>query len=57
MKKIFGIILIIIGIITLFSYPNFGKDGAETVGALFGISLVTFLPAYLLISSENKDSK
>lgn len=57
MKTIIGIGLIILGIVTLFSYPNFGSNGAETFGAFIGIALVTFLPGTLLIMNGNKNKK
>jgi uncharacterized membrane protein YjjP (DUF1212 family) len=55
MKNAIGIGLIILGIITLFRYPNLGADGAETFGAIIGVGLITFLPGYLLIRSANKN--
>lgn len=55
MKTLIGIVLIIIGIVSLFRYPNLGVDGAETFGALIGVGLITFLPAYFLIKSDNKN--
>jgi hypothetical protein len=57
MKTLFGIGLIIFGIITFFRYlttygtPNF----YELIGATIGIGLITFLPGILLIRSDNKD--
>lgn len=57
MKTIIGIGLIILGLVTLFSYPNFGSNGAETFGAFIGIGLITFLPGILLIRSDNKNKK
>lgn len=54
MKTLFGIGLIILGIVSFFRYPNLGSDGAETFGALIGIGLFTFLPGILLIRSDNK---
>jgi hypothetical protein len=54
MKTIIGIGLIILGFITLTNYPNLGKDGAETLGAIIGVGLFTFLPGILLIKSANK---
>lgn len=55
MKTIIGIGLIILGLVSLFRYPNLGSDGAETLGALIGITLITFLPATLLIMSDNRN--
>ncbi len=54
MKTGFGIFLVIVGLITLVRYPNFGKDIAESLGALLGIGLITFLPGVLLIKNDNK---
>lgn len=54
MKTVFGIGLIILGIFSIFSYSNFGVDGAETLGVLIGVSLITFIPGGLLIRSDNK---
>jgi hypothetical protein len=54
MKTVIGIGLIILGIVSLFRYPNLGVDGAETLGALIGAGLITFLPGILLIRSDNK---
>jgi hypothetical protein len=51
MKKVLGIILIGVGVITL---PKvFSLDGLETLGGLIGVSLVTFLPAYFLLREKN----
>ncbi len=57
MKTIIGIGLIILGLVSLFRYPNLGRDGAETFGALLGVGLVTFLPGILLVKSDNKEKK
>jgi hypothetical protein len=54
MKTVIGIGLIILGIVSLSRYPNLGVDGFETLGALIGVSLFTFLPGALLIRSDNK---
>jgi hypothetical protein len=57
MKTLFGIVLIVLGLYTLATYPNLGRDGAETFGALLAAVLVTFLPGILLIRSDNKSNK
>lgn len=57
MKTIIGIGLIILGLVSLFNYPNLGRDGAETFGALLGVGLVTFLPGILLVRSDNKEKQ
>ena len=55
MKTLFGIGFIILGIVTLSRYPNLGRDMADTIGAIIGIGLFTFLPGILLIRSDNKN--
>lgn len=57
MKTFFGIGLIILGLVSLFRYPNLGADGAETFGALLGVGLFTFLPGILLVRSGNKNNQ
>lgn len=54
MKKVIGIILIIVGIITLTRIDNSG--GIETIGGFIGVSLVTFLPAFLLLRKEKNEN-
>ena len=54
MKTFIAVILIIVGLVAIFNYPNLGVSAAETAGAVFGISFVTFLPAILLIRSDSK---
>lgn len=50
MKKVFGIILIVVGLVCLpqIVVPNV----AETIGGLIGVSLVSFLPAYFLLRNK-----
>ncbi len=55
MKTLFGIGLIILGIVSLGRYPNLGVSIPETIGALLGTGLFTFLPGILLIRSDNKN--
>jgi hypothetical protein len=55
MKTLFGIGLIILGVISLSNYSNLGQDGAETIGVILGVGLLTFLPGILLIRSDNKN--
>jgi hypothetical protein len=57
MKTLFGIGLIVVGIYSLSTYPNLGRNAAETFGALLGIFLLAFLPAFLLIKSDSKSNK
>lgn len=54
MKTLFGIGLIILGIVSLSGYPNLGVNAAETIGAIIGTGLISFLPGILLIRSANK---
>lgn len=52
MKKVFGIILIIVGLICL---PKvFTPSVPGTIGGLIGISLVSFLPAYFLLRNKKE---
>lgn len=52
MKKVFGIILVIVGLVCL---PQaFTPSVPETIGGLIGVSLVTFLPAYFLLRNNKK---
>jgi hypothetical protein len=57
MKSLLGIVLIIVGIVSLKNYPNLGRDAAETFGAFIGVGLFTFLPAILLFKSQNKSDR
>ena len=54
MKKIFGIIFLVVGFVCL---PQvFSPSFPETVGGLIGVSLVTFLPAFFLLRNKKNDS-
>ena len=54
MKNVFGIILIILGIICI---PKIiSPSGGETIGGLIGISLFTFLPAYFLLRRKKNEN-
>ena len=55
MKTIIGFGLIILGIVSIVRYPNFGVSFPETLGALLGIGIIAFLPGILLIKSDNKN--
>jgi len=55
MKTIIGIGLIILGVVSIFRYPDLGRDAAETIGALIGVVLFLLLPSILLIRSDIKD--
>ena len=53
MKKVFGIIFLVVGLICL---PQvFTSNTPETIGGLIGVSLVTFLPAYFLLRGKKDD--
>jgi multisubunit Na+/H+ antiporter MnhG subunit len=54
MKSFFGVLIIVFGVIVLFRYPDLGKSAAETLGVIFGVSLITFLPGILLIANDKK---
>lgn len=54
MKTIIGFGLIILGVVSIFRYPNLGVSIPETIGALIGAGLFMFLPGILLIRSDNK---
>lgn len=50
MKKVLGIILIVVGLVCL---PQvIAPNAATTIGGLIGVSLVTFLPAYFLLKKK-----
>lgn len=53
MKKVFGILFLIWGIIGLPGCLAFTVSG--TIGRLIGNALITFLPAYLLLRNKNKE--
>lgn len=54
MKKIFGIIFLVVGFICL---PKaFTHSFPETFGGLIGVSLVTFLPAFFLLRGKKDDT-
>ncbi len=57
MKSLFGIGLILLGIVSFFRYlSTFGMHSfPELIGALMGVGLFTFLPGILLIRSDNKN--
>jgi hypothetical protein len=56
MKTIIGAILILVGIISLFRYPNFGVSLAESIGVLIGLAIFV-VPGILLIRSDMKSSE
>lgn len=55
MKSVFGFFLIIIAVISLFRYPNFGRSIPESIGVLIGLAIFV-VPGILLIRSDNKNS-
>jgi hypothetical protein len=56
MKTVFGFLLILLGIVSLFRYPNFGVSIAESIGVLIGLAIIV-VPGILLIRSDNKKSE
>jgi hypothetical protein len=55
MKKFFGILLLIVGVVCMPSI--FVPSTSEAIGRLIGVSLVTFLPAFFLLrNNKNKES-
>ena len=52
MKKVFGILFVILGVVCLPSVVV--PDTAEMVGRLIGTALFTFLPAYFLLRNSDK---
>lgn len=53
MKKVFGILFIVVGLICL---PQvFAPSVAETIGGIIGVSLFPFLPAYFLLRGSKKN--
>lgn len=55
MKTVFGFLLIILGVVSLFRYPNFGVSLPESIGVLIGLSIIV-IPGILLIRSDMKKS-
>jgi hypothetical protein len=54
MKAVFGIILIIVSVVSIFRYENLGVNIPETIGALIGFSLF-LVPGILLVRSAMKE--
>ena len=55
MKSIIGFGLILLSLVSLFKYPNFGRSLPESIGVLIGFSIFV-VPGILLIRSDNKKS-
>lgn len=55
MRKVFGIILIVVGLVAIMkALPS--SSGFEALGAIIGVSIVAFLPAYFLLrKSKSKE--
>ena len=54
MKKLFGIIFLIVGIICL---PQvISPSIPETIGGIIGISLVSLLPAYFMLRNDDENN-
>jgi hypothetical protein len=52
MKKVFGILFLIVGIVSLPSV--IAPNAAEMIGRLIGLSLFSFIPAYFLLRNSGK---
>lgn len=52
MRRVFGILFIILGVVCLPSC--FSPSSAEMIGRLIGNALITFLPAYFLLRNSGK---
>lgn len=52
MKKVFGILFVVFGIVCLPSV--FSPSPAEMIGRIIGWALTSVLPAYLLLRKSNK---
>ena len=52
MKKFFGILFVILGIVCLPSV--FAPSAAETIGRLIGWSITSVIPAYFLLRNTSK---
>lgn len=52
MKKVFGILFLVFGIICLPSV--FAPSAAETIGRLIGWALTSVIPAYFLLRNGKK---
>lgn len=55
MKKVFGILLIVVGLISFVKCIS--PSVPETIGAFIGLVLFIFLPAYFLLRGSKKDKK
>ena len=55
MKKVFGILFIVLGIVCLPSV--IAPSAAETIGRLIGWSLTSVIPAYFLLRNSGKKDK
>ena len=53
MYKVFGIVLIVVGLATLPKALS-TSSGAEAFGAFIGVSIVTFLPACFLLMKRRE---
>ena len=54
MKKFFGIIFLVVGIICL---PKvISPSIPETIGGIIGISLVSLLPAYFMLRNDDENN-
>ena len=56
MRKVLGIILIVVGVIALVGALA-SPSGAEAFGAVIGVAALTFLPAYFLLRKGKRNQK
>ena len=55
MHKVFGIILIVVGLVAIMkALPS--SSGFEALGAIIGVFIVTFLPAYFKPRKRNQNN-
>ena len=55
MKKVFGILFIVLGVVCLPSV--FAPSAAEFIGRLIGWALTSVIPAYFLLRNSGKKSE
>jgi multisubunit Na+/H+ antiporter MnhG subunit len=56
MKTFIGYALIILGIVTFFRLPDFGRNIPESVGYLIGLAII-IVPGILLVKSGQKKTE
>lgn len=56
MKTFIGYALIILGIVTFFRLPDFGRNIPESIGYLIGLAII-IVPGILLVKSGQKKTE